>query len=263
MTKSSKLIFSRRRFMAAAAALPLLAAPQALAARRVLRGTVSYRERVALPPSAIVEVKLVDVSLADAPARTIAGTRIRARAGSPIAFVLRYNSADIAPGKTYALQARITDGDRLLFINTMQYTVFDGGPDNTGIRVEHVRQQEPGPEGRGSPAGTWLAEDIRGGGVIDFAQTTLQIEPDGRVSGRVSGHGGCNRYGGRARIRGSSISFGPMVSTKMACAPALMDQEQKFHAALASATHFRLDHRQSKLFLLETGGRTILRFSQM
>lgn len=259
MTIGSKPILSRRRFVAALATLPLLAAPQAHAARRVLRGTVFYRERMALPPGAIVEVTLVDVSLADAPARTIAGTRVRARAGSPIPFVLRYNTADIAPGRTYALQARITDGDRLLFINTMRHTVFDGRRDNTDIRVERVRQQDPEPEGRGSPAGNWLADDIRGRGVIDDAQTTLQIEPDGRVSGR----GGCNRYGGRAHIRGSSISFGPMISTKMACAPALMDQEQKFHAALASAAHFRLDLRQGKLFLLDAGERTVLRFSQM
>lgn len=259
MTKGGRPIFSRRRFVAALATLPVFAAPAALAARRVLRGTVSYRERMALPPGATVEVKLVDVSLADAPSRTIAATRTRAPAGSPIPFVLRYDSADIAPGRTYALQARIADGGRLLFINTMRHTVFDGEADNTDIRVERVRQQEPGPEGRGSPAGKWLAEDIRGGGVIDFAQTTLQIEPDGRISG----HGGCNRYGGRAQIEGSSISFGPMISTKMACAPALMDQEQKFHAALASAARFRLDPRQGKLFLLDAGGRSILRLSQM
>ncbi|MFT7759321.1 UNVERIFIED_CONTAM: META domain-containing protein, partial [Salmonella enterica subsp. enterica serovar Enteritidis] len=30
---------------------------------------------------------------------------------------------------------------------------------------------------------SWLAEDINGGGVIDFAQTTLTIGRDGAVSG--------------------------------------------------------------------------------
>jgi uncharacterized lipoprotein YbaY len=35
-----------------------------------LNGTVSYRERIALPPSAVARSSLVDVSLADAPATT-------------------------------------------------------------------------------------------------------------------------------------------------------------------------------------------------
>ena len=35
-------------------------------------GSVTYRERIALPPSAVVTVKLLDVSRADAPAELIA-----------------------------------------------------------------------------------------------------------------------------------------------------------------------------------------------
>lgn len=34
---------------------------------------------------------------------------------------------------------------------------------------------------------------------------------------RASGFGGCNRYSGRVRIEGAEMSFGPLVSTKMAC----------------------------------------------
>lgn len=255
----SKPILSRRRFVAALAALPVLAANEALAARRVLRGTVFYRERMALPPGAVVEVKLVDVSLADAPSRTLAETRIRARAGSPIPYVLRYDTAQLRRGHTYALQARITAAGRLLFINTARHTVFDGGPDRTDIRVERVSGQDPEPDRRDGPIGAWLAEDIGGGGVIDFAQTTLVIEPDGRVSGR----GGCNGYGGRARIRGDNISFDRMVSTQMACAPALMNQEQAFHTALSDTVRFRLDRQRRKLFLLDARGRIVLRLSQM
>ena len=37
-------------------------------------GTVAYRERIALPPNAAIEVKLQDVSLQDAPAKTVAET---------------------------------------------------------------------------------------------------------------------------------------------------------------------------------------------
>ena len=37
----------------------------------LLMGTVTYLQRIALPPTAVVEVQLQDVSLADAPATVI------------------------------------------------------------------------------------------------------------------------------------------------------------------------------------------------
>src|SRR5262245_51239697 len=43
---------------------------------RTLSGHVTYRERMVLPPSAMIEVRLVDVSRADGKAITIAATSI-------------------------------------------------------------------------------------------------------------------------------------------------------------------------------------------
>ena len=45
-------------------------------------GTATYRERMALPPDAVLEVKLQDVSLADAPAVELGSVRIE-NPGSP------------------------------------------------------------------------------------------------------------------------------------------------------------------------------------
>ena len=108
-----------------------------------------------------------------------------------------------------------------------------------------------------SPVGNWLAEDILGGGVIDDAQTTLQIAADGSVSGR----GGCNRYAGRATITGETIAFGPLASTRMACAEALMNQETKFHDALARVASFRLEAAGNKLVLLDASGEPLVRLA--
>src|SRR6516165_2681567 len=67
-------------------------------------GTVAYRERMALPPDAAIDVRLEDVSLQDAPPRLV-GESIFAAAGQqvPIAFQLSYNPADINPAHTYQL----------------------------------------------------------------------------------------------------------------------------------------------------------------
>lgn len=46
-------------------------------AQSTVHGTVNIRERVALPPDAVVTVTLSDISLADAPSRVIAQKAVR------------------------------------------------------------------------------------------------------------------------------------------------------------------------------------------
>lgn len=248
-----------RRSLTGLVGLALLApSGEAAAATLTLRGTVAYRERIALPRSAVVEVKLVDVSLADAPARTIAETRIAAGPRNPVRYTLRFDRAEIQPRRSYALQARISDGDRLLFITTTRHTVFAGGPNRTDIRVERVSGQGEAPQQPGL-AGRWLAEDIGGGGVIDRLQSVLEIGADGRVSGT----GGCNRIGGRATVTGTAISFGRLISTQMACTPAAMNQEHKFLTALEAARSWRIDPLRQKLILSGAAGTTVMVLARM
>jgi heat shock protein HslJ len=94
----------------------------------------------------------------------------------------------------------------------------------------------------------WLAETIMGRPVIDYSASTIAFEADGRVQGR----GGCNRYFGTAAIDGERVSFGAMGATKMACVPALMDQETRFFQALASAERWSFD--EHGLLLIHSAG---------
>lgn len=110
-----------------------------------------------------------------------------------------------------------------------------------------------------TPAGKWLAEDIEGRGVIDRAQTTLEIRSDGIATGT----GGCNRYAGSASIDGDAIKFLPMASTRMACSAAAMNQEARFHAALEKVRSWRIDETRRKLLLLDKGGFDLLSFGRM
>ena len=91
-------------------------------------GSIAYRERIALPPTAQIEVRLDDVSLADAPANNMA-TQGFASEGKqvPFAFSLTVDRADIDPRHSYAVSARITDADgKLLFITgTRNSVTFD------------------------------------------------------------------------------------------------------------------------------------------
>ena len=80
----------------------------------------------------------------------------------------------------------------------------------------------------------WVAEEIAGAPAGGEAPITLQLGADGRASGR----GGCNGYGGPYTLAGDALHFGPLAATKMACAPALMDQEQRYFDTLAKVTRY-------------------------
>ena len=254
--------FWRRMAIALIALVVVLEAAPSMAKTRTLTGTVTYRERMALPPSAVVEVKLLDVSRADAPAGVTAQTVIRPRGQVPIPYRLTFNDVKIMPGHTYALRASIRAGGRLLFTSTTHQPVLTGGPDQTEIFVQRVAEQPSTPPGAGTVLplqGKWLAEDIRQGGVIDRLQTVLEIGEDGAVSGT----GGCNRMAGKATISGDAITFGPLASTNMACTPAAMDQEAKFFAALRDVRTWRIDPLQRKLALLGADGKPLVVFARM
>lgn len=132
-------MISRRGIIVILAAL--LPVASASAQNTMLMGTVNYHERAALPANTTVLVQLVDISLADAPAQVIAEDRITSAASSPIPYRLRFDQTLIKPRRIYALQARISDGDRVLYINTNRHAVFAGGRNNTRILVQRVAQQ--------------------------------------------------------------------------------------------------------------------------
>lgn len=106
--------------------------------------------------------------------------------------------------------------------------------------------------------GKWLAEDINGGGVVDIAQSTVEIGEDGSVTGNTA----VNRYGGKANIVGQKIEFGSISTTRRAGPPALMDQESKFTMALESVVSFRIDDN-GLLYFLNANGKEVLRFSKI
>ena len=67
------------------------------AAQAHVTGTASYRERIALPPGAVFEAVLEDVSLADAPAVELGRATIADPGSPPFAFDIAYDPAAIRP----------------------------------------------------------------------------------------------------------------------------------------------------------------------
>jgi putative lipoprotein len=89
-------------------------------------GTVTYLQRIALPPDAVVVVRIEDVSKADAMAEVI-GEQVIHTDGMqvPIPFEVAYDTDQIEENHSYSLRARIEDGaGKLLFTNDTSVPVI-------------------------------------------------------------------------------------------------------------------------------------------
>ncbi len=110
-----------------AVGVAVLAAPVGVLAQAKLSGTAHFPEPVALPPEAVFEAVLSDVSRADAPATEIGRTERPAPGAAPIAFEIPYDPAAIEPARRYAVRARVVAGDDLLLTSDSDLPVLTGG----------------------------------------------------------------------------------------------------------------------------------------
>lgn len=79
-------------------------------------------------------------------------------------------------------------------------------------------------------------------------------------AGRVSGTGGCNRFGGRYEERGDGLIFSAVASTRMACAPHMMRREQAFFSMLSDVRKRALSGDTLKL--MNAAGGTLATFTR-
>jgi heat shock protein HslJ len=90
------------------------------------------------------------------------------------------------------------------------------------LSVEAPSSGEPSPESAASLVGTaWVAEDIDGRGVLEQAQSTLAFAGLKRIAGRA----GCNQFFGSLELGAGTLRLKPEGTTRMACSPAIMEQE--------------------------------------
>ncbi len=107
----------------------------------MVTGSVFYRERIALPPDAEIIVKLVDVSRADAPAVVLAEQIIVPEGSVPVDFELEYDARQIDERMSYAVQARISSGGKLMFTTTEMIPVITRDAPIEGVQVLVQRVQ--------------------------------------------------------------------------------------------------------------------------
>ena len=214
-------------------------APQA-----AITGTVAYRERVALPPDAAIDVRLEDTSLPGAPAKLI-GESIFAAAGQqvPIPFQLSYNPADINPAHTYQLRANISSNGTMTFTSTTSYPVITrGAPMQANIMLQQVQAPTPATRSGRKLQGTYwrLVELNSKPAVPGMGQTQPYIELH-KEQDRLEGSSGCNGVLGTYIVQQSALQITPEGTTMMMCPPALMEQEQGLINALKATANYKIE----------------------
>lgn len=232
-------------------------AANALSTAATVSGVASYRERMALPADARFEATLQDISRADAPADVIAQTRVDPAGQPPFRFEIKYDSARLQTGHTYALRARVTRAGQLLFTTDKHYPLPPEGQ-QADLMLVRAQQQQSETASTATLENTyWKLMRLGKEPVVASAQQRephLVLHSEGS---RVAGFGGCNRITGSYSTSGEKLTFSQMAGTMMAC-PDGMQYERAFHDALGRVAKWRIDGERMELF--DEAGTSVAQF---
>jgi len=238
------------------AALCLLSAGQAAAG--TVTGSVYYLERIALPPDAVLEVVVADVSLADAPARTIGRTTMKPAGQAPMAFQVHYSDSAVQSAHRYAVRATIRDGGGLLYTTTENYPVLMGGgkTDMGRLKLERVTESKAVPDR--AVEGTYWKLKLSGDAAATFGgpgrEPGLTLHS---TAHRAAGSGGCNTFTGSYNLKPPALTFAATAATRRACVNG-METESAYYAALALVRTFSVSG--DVLTLSDESGRALATF---
>jgi putative lipoprotein len=240
------------QFTISVAALAAVFASSAMSETRYVDVTVSYRERIALPPDAELLVEIQDISRADAPATLLSDQRIPV-SRVPITVRLGVDNAIIDERHSYSVRGAIYSADKILFRSTSVTPVLTrGAPGAVDLRLV-----------AGSVAGNPLA------GVeweiFELGGRMLTIEDRPTIAFDSDGHfglyGGCNRFTGKATIDAGSIAFPERIAgTRQACAEVRANLEKDVLDALAASSGYV--RNGALLSLTNSNGITLVRFRE-
>ena len=253
-----------RSFFAIFVMILSLASP-ALAAKIDLPGQVTYRERIALPDLATLEIQLVDQTLPSLPPRI----DVKATIGHgqvPLSFNLNFDDAIIIPTHSYALIASIGVEGGLLFRNFEPYVVNPLAPAQPVMIVTNLVGQTAAPSASSaepanptSPAildSVWTLTTLNGAPILPRTRPSLTIGADMRAGGS----GGCNSWFAQAEIKDETLRLGSITSTLKGCTQSVNLQEAAFKEALGAVATWSVAGDQLTLFGAD--GKALLVFTR-
>jgi putative lipoprotein len=231
-------------------------------------GSAAYRQRIAMPPEALLTVRVEDVSRPDSPAVLLAETSEPfGERQVPIGFSLRVPCTSIDPGGSYSVRATISVNGGLRFTTTRSYPVLTrGAPDTVDLLLEAAQPAT-------QQTGTSVEKTVPQAGLKDTYWKLIELDgrkvtmaPQQRHEVRITlagegsrliAFGGCNQLAGGYVQKGDSLRFTQMAGTMMACESPFMELEGRVLNMLGATTGYRIEGRQ---LILLGGGQVLARF---
>lgn len=214
----------------------------------VIKGTATYRERMALPPNAVFVATLEDVSRAEPPAEVLGSKTIEHPGNPPITFEIPYDRARIEASHRYSVRARILVDDKPLFTSDQNVPVLTDGH---GEEVTVLLRRASAAGGHAAPASLentyWK--------LTRLGDTPVEAVPNQREAQlvlnsqqeRVTGSGGCNRITGSYALHDDELTLSQMISTMMACGTG-METETTFFKALGQVRKWKISGQKLELY---------------
>ena len=197
--------------------------------------TVTYRERIALPSDAELDVQLLEVSPSGRADKRIASQRFFMDT-VPMTIGLSHDPRLIAEGKTYGVTATIWSRNQRLFASNAPQAAFEISTNAVEIMLRML--DDPLAETalpRSISGIEWVVTEVLGTPWPNDDPATLMIDTEAHVSAFA----GCNRFRGQASMSdGEFTMLGDLAGTMMACPDAVENEERRFLSALTRVTGY-------------------------
>ncbi|MGN8003618.1 META domain-containing protein [Acidovorax sp. 22279] len=228
----------------------------------VVTGVALSRERVMLPPEAVFEATLLDVTQPDQPPVVLGRQRRQPAGQPPYALWIPYPSARFVPKGRYEVRTAVTLEGRLLLASDGRYPV----PQDAAYRHVDVQMQRLLPLAATVEASVPLL--LTHWRLVEMAGEALSRPADGvsvphlvfqADEPRVAGSGGCNRFLADYELQPQSghLRMGQLVSNISLCLQSSGLETQYFEALLAVRGFRQVG---SQLLLRGAEGEQLLRF---
>lgn len=216
-------------------------------APQTVTGTVSYRERIALPKDAVLTVA-VDHFDKDGQRNLSELTMPLGNQQVPVPFTMSWLS--VSGGRT-GVRAQITVDGKVMF-HSDRHTMVGSSVKKLSLVLSKAEvYPQPGLTGQ-----TWELASLGAEAVtLEGRKPTLEF-----ASGKIRGYSGVNQFGGDYESSPGLIQIDPGAMTLMAGEPARMELETQFLAVLPRANRWAIFEGE---LVLMRGEKELARFRKL
>jgi len=205
-----------------------------------------YKEKIALPSNAVLNISLEDTSKTGLSSEVISSVSIKNITTIPYKTNLEYDPEKIKKGNNYTVIATIKYEDKLLFTTTSVINPFNQNDKNViPILVQSAKRAN---SNVGLINTHWQLIQI-GKHKISRSnmndQAYLILESD---KPSLKGFGSCNGFFGTYELNKNVLSFGTIGSTEMMCSSdEVMQTEMEFFELLSSVVTWKIQGERLEL----------------